>query len=72
MRKFIILLTALLVFANGPLYAETVIKQTETEPHSVFKGLMLKVWYKLKAVNPKTRDSAKSEIVYTAGIRGAA
>ncbi len=71
MRKIIFLLTVLSVFANGPLYAEATVKQTTAEPHNVFKGLMLKVWYKLRAVNPKQNRSAKSDIVYTAGIRGA-
>ena len=43
----------------------------ESETHGVFKGLFLKVWQKLKSINPTQKQSAKSAQVYTAGIRGA-
>jgi TolA-binding protein len=49
--------------------APSIIKETET--HSVFKGLFLSVWSRLRAINPQQRQSAKSSVVYTAGIRGA-
>lgn len=44
---------------------------TESETHSVFKGLFLKVWGKLKSINPTQKQSAKAEQIYAAGIRGA-
>ena len=43
----------------------------ETESHSVFKGLFLKVWGRLKSMNPTQKQSAKAAQSYTAGIRGA-
>lgn len=44
---------------------------TQTETHSVFKGLFLSVWGKLKSINPTQKQSATAEQVYAAGIRGA-
>jgi hypothetical protein len=43
----------------------------ETRTHSVFKGFFQSVWARLKSLNPTTKESANSEVVYTAGIRGA-
>lgn len=41
-----------------------------TEQKSVFKGLLYKMWGKLRALNPKT-SSRKGRAVATAGVRGA-
>ena len=41
------------------------------ESHSVFTGLFRSVWARLKALNPASKESARSQQVYTAGIRGA-
>ncbi len=46
----------------------TITEQTE---HSVFKGLFLTVWARLKAIQPSQRQMARSNTVVTAGIRGA-
>jgi hypothetical protein len=43
----------------------------ETQTHSVFKGFFQSVWARLKSLNPTMKESANSEVVYTAGIRGA-
>lgn len=43
----------------------------ETTTHNVFKGLFLKVWNKLRSVNPSLKQSATAVPVYTVGIRGA-
>ena len=69
MRKILLLLLPMLIMAGTPVQAQQApIKQTET--HSVFKGLFLQVWSKLKALNPHQRQSARSSSTYTAGIRG--
>ena len=74
MRNFLILLLAAGSLAlNAPLLAqesESSIVISE-ESHSVFTGLFRSVWARLKALNPASRDSARSQQVYTAGIRGA-
>ena len=60
--------TSLLLHAG--LYAQgSVIKETET--HNIFEGMFLSIWSKLKSFNPTLKQSARSSMVYTAGIRGA-
>ena len=49
--------------------AQGIVQQTET--HNVFKGLFYSVWSRLRDLNPHKRQSARAEVVYTAGIRGA-
>jgi len=55
----------------GPLQAQDSTAIVETESHSIFKGLFQSVWARLKSLNPSVKQSANSEVVYTAGIRGA-
>jgi TolA-binding protein len=43
----------------------------ETSSHNVFTGLFKSVWARLKSLNPTIKESANSDAVYTAGIRGA-
>lgn len=43
----------------------------ETSSHNIFTGLFKSVWARLKSLNPTIKESANSEVVYTAGIRGA-
>ncbi len=64
----LLLLVAVPVSAQQPT-PQVIVKKTET--HSVFKGLFLSVWSRMRAYNPSQRQSAKSSVVYTAGIRGA-
>jgi hypothetical protein len=68
----IMLLSLSVVVSFGSYSQETQSGQIiETETHSIFKGLFLKVWEKLKSINPTQKQSAKAAQVYTAGIRGA-
>ncbi len=69
MKKLLIALVPMLVLFIASLPAQEVIKETET--HSVFKGLFLNVWSKLRSFNPHSRQEARIQRVYTAGIRGA-
>lgn len=70
MKKILILIIPVLLLLSGQVTAaQVVIKQTET--HSVFKGLFLSVWSKLRAFSPHQRQTAKATTVYTAGMRGA-
>lgn len=43
----------------------------ETTTHNIFKGLFLKVWNKLRSLNPSLKQSARTVEAYTVGIRGA-
>lgn len=43
----------------------------EITTHNIFKGLFLKVWNKLRSLNPPLKQSARAVPVYTVGIRGA-
>jgi TolA-binding protein len=72
MRNF--LLASCLAFtlvAVVPLQAQDSATIVETTSHNVFKGLFQSVWARLKALNPSSKESANSEVIYTAGIRGA-
>ena len=70
-NKLINILSMILlaVMISGPLQGQTVIKQKET--HSVFKGIFYSVWSRLRSLQPHQRQQARSNTVYTAGIRGA-
>jgi len=65
----IALILILIAGFSLPSAAQDIIKQTES--HSVFKGLFFSVWSRLRDLNPHQRQSARAEVVYTAGIRGA-
>ncbi len=69
MQRIIFVVIPIFLLLSLPVNADLVIKQTES--HSVFKGVFLSVWSKLKAVSPSERQSAKSTVEYTAGLRGA-
>jgi TolA-binding protein len=43
----------------------------KTEEKSVFKGLLYKVWGRLRALNPQMDNRNRSRTAVTAGIRGA-
>jgi len=55
----------------SPVQAQNSVTVVETRSHNVFTGLFQSVWARLKALNPTTKESANTEVVYTAGIRGA-
>ena len=72
MKKILLVICCLsipLVTAALPAQDSTTV--VETESHNIFKGLFQSVWARLKSLNPNSRESANSEVVYTAGIRGA-
>jgi len=54
-----------------PAQAQDSVTVIETKSHNVFTGLFQSVWARLKSLNPSSKESANSEVVYTAGIRGA-
>ena len=66
---FAICLVCTPMMATGVQAQETTVVETQT--HNVFKGLFQSVWARLKSLNPSSKESANSEVVYTAGIRGA-
>ena len=69
-KSLIVLICAFSLAATVPAVAqESSIVINESE-HSVFKGLFKSVWARLKTLNPSSKDSARSQQVYTAGIRG--
>jgi tetratricopeptide (TPR) repeat protein len=43
----------------------------ETSSHNIFTGFFKSVWARLKSLSPTIKESANSDVVYTAGIRGA-
>ena len=75
MKTFAVVLICMGCILSNPVLAQEQQNQqgqiVETESHSVFKGLFLKVWGKLKSINPTQKQSAKAAQIYTAGIRGA-
>jgi TolA-binding protein len=73
MKKMLLsLLCVTCLVVNVPLLAqESSIVVNQSEEHSIFKGLFLSVWAKLKSLNPTVKQSAKATRVFTAGIRGA-
>ncbi len=54
-----------------PVNAQGTSTIVETSSHSIFTGLFKTVWARLKSLNPTQKESARSQTVYTAGIRGA-
>ncbi len=71
----LVILSAISLTLSAPLLAQESESNSSIvvneESHSVFTGLFRSVWARLKALNPASKESAKSEQVYTAGIRGA-
>lgn len=75
MNKLIYILTLALIMPALPLAAEQAGVNDQivvnTEQKSVFKGLLYRVWGKLRALNPKMNDRNRDRVVVTAGVRGA-
>ena len=71
--KYILLVICLLgvTVTVAPVQAQDSVTVIETKSHNVFTGLFQSVWARLKALNPTAKESANSEVIYTAGIRGA-
>lgn len=70
MKNTLTVLILLLMFVGPAQVAAQSAEIVTQESHNVFEGLFLKVWGKLKALNPTSKQTAQSTIVYTAGIRG--
>jgi TolA-binding protein len=75
MKKLICALTMALVVPALSLAAEQVSDSDQiivkTEQKSVFKGLLYKVWGRLRALNPQANNRNRNRTAVTAGIRGA-
>lgn len=72
MKKFLILMPCVFALTIAPqAYARNTTTLVESDSHNVFTGLFRSVWAHFKSFNPSQKESAKSERVYNAGIRGA-
>jgi hypothetical protein len=72
MKNILLVIFCLCISAfTLPLQAQNSATIVETQTHSVFKGFFQSVWARLKSLNPSMKESANSDVVYTAGIRGA-
>jgi hypothetical protein len=72
MKNILLVIFCLYISAfTLPLQAQNSATIVETQSHSVFKGFFQSVWARLKSLNPSMKESANSDVVYTAGIRGA-
>ncbi|MDH3221551.1 MAG: tetratricopeptide repeat protein [Gammaproteobacteria bacterium] len=72
MKKIFIILYCVSAITLLPsVYADDKTSFVEGSSHNVFTGLFRSVWAHLKSYNPAKKESARSEILYSAGIRGA-
>ena len=72
MKKFLIIAQCVIALGFTPLLAaQGTGSFVETSSNSVLTGFFRSVWANLKSFNPSQKESANSEAVYTAGIRGA-
>ncbi|TNF87102.1 MAG: tetratricopeptide repeat protein [Gammaproteobacteria bacterium] len=72
MKKILIVVPCVVALTLvSPTNAENTAIIVETNSHNVFTGLFRTVWAHFRSLNPSQKESARSEILYTAGIRGA-
>ena len=76
MKKLICVLTMVLTVPALSLAAEQQVSSNDqivikTEQKSVFKGLLYKVWGRLRAFTPQANNRNRNRTAVTAGIRGA-
>lgn len=71
MKKLLLVICLCMPVFSSAVQAQASATVVETQSHNIFKGLFQSVWVRLKALNPSSKESANSEVVYTAGIRGA-
>ena len=73
MRQILLLVGCLLLpISTSNLHAQESVTIVESnKPHNIFTGLFKSVWARLSALNPTLKQSANTEVIYTAGIRGA-
>jgi len=72
MKKILIITHCVIALGLTPmLNAQDTSSFVETSSHSALTGLFRSVWANLKSINPSQKESARSEAVYNAGMRGA-
>jgi tetratricopeptide (TPR) repeat protein len=73
MKRSLLLICCLLtaLMSMPAVNAQITTTVVETNSHNIFTGLFKAVWSRLKSINPRQKESARSGAVYTAGIRGA-
>ena len=72
MKKILIVVPCVVALTlASPANAENSTIIVETNSHNVFTGLFRTVWAHFRSLNPSQKESARSEILYNAGIRGA-
>jgi len=67
----IVICLAMALLAGSPAQAQDTTQFVETESHSVFTGFFRSVWARLRSLSPQSQQTAKADVHYTAGIRGA-
>lgn len=65
----VLMMPALSVAAERASAGDQVVIKTEKK--SIFKGLLYRVWSKLRALSPKRANRNRNRAVVTAGVRGA-
>ncbi|MCP4877877.1 MAG: hypothetical protein GY896_20675 [Gammaproteobacteria bacterium] len=72
MKKLLLVICCLSsLMLTLPTAAQDTTTIVETSSHSIFTGLFKSVWARLKSLNPAQKESARSDVLYNAGIRGA-
>ena len=72
MKKFLIITHCVIALGFMPvLNAQNTTSFVESSSNSALTGLFRSVWVNLKSLNPMQKESAKPELVYNAGMRGA-
>lgn len=74
--KVLVYVTALLLIFPGYSMADDQDASNDgllvkSEQKSIFKGLLYRVWGKLRALSPSSHNNSRSRAVVTAGVRGA-
>jgi len=72
MKKILITVPCIVALLLTPaVNAQDATTLVEKNTHNVFTGLFSSVWAHFKSINPSQKESANSDRVYNAGIRGA-
>lgn len=72
MKKISIIVPCLIALTlTSPVNAQDTTTLVEANSHNALTGLFRSVWAHFKSFNPSQQESANSETVYNAGIRGA-
>ncbi len=72
MKNILLTMCCLMALVLGsPVQAQDTTTVVETSSHSIFTDLFKTVWARLKSFSPTRKESARSQVIYTVGIRGA-